>query len=73
MQGCLQTTSSCNLQFLYPLRVVIADPDKLKDVLLSNSGLSRKLQTVMGDYVEMEGYFMKEMLLKVAGAFQNNH
>ncbi|XP_066927345.1 conserved oligomeric Golgi complex subunit 4-like [Clytia hemisphaerica] len=41
-----------------------ADPDKLKDILLSNCGLSRKLQTVMGDYVEMEGYFMKEMLLK---------
>jgi len=49
--------------------ILTIDPTKLKDVLLSNSGLSRKLQTVMGDYVGMEGYFMKEMMLKVIYVF----
>lgn len=46
-----------------------ADPKKIKDALILNSGLSRKLQTVMGDFIQMEGYFMKEMLLKVFYTF----
>lgn len=36
----------------------------LEDRLISNSGLSRKLQTLIGDYLFMEEYFMREMMLK---------
>ena len=45
--------------------MIILDSQKLKDSLISNSGLSRKLQTLMGDYIVMEGYFMREMMEKV--------
>jgi len=36
----------------------------VEDHLLHNSGLSRKMQTLMGDYIIMECYFMKEMMIK---------
>lgn len=39
----------------------VEDPKKWEDLLISNSGLSRKLQTLMGDYIVMEGYFMREV------------
>eukprot|EP00794_Sanderia_malayensis_P019155 gene19155-21075_t len=40
------------------------DAIAVEDRLISNCGLSRKLQTLIGDYILMEEYFMREMTLK---------
>eukprot|EP00795_Rhopilema_esculentum_P001200 gene1200-15566_t len=40
------------------------DLTALEARLISNSGLSQKLQTLIGDYIFMEEYFMKEMIFK---------
>lgn len=42
----------------------VEDPAAVEDRLISNCGLSRKLQTLTGDYILMEEYFMREMALK---------
>jgi hypothetical protein len=40
------------------------DIASLESVLVSENDLNREMQTLMGEYVNMEGYFMREMVQK---------
>ncbi|XP_057291059.1 conserved oligomeric Golgi complex subunit 4-like [Hydractinia symbiolongicarpus] len=62
-QNFLRKTVENDINSL-PEDEVKKDLEKTCEMLISNSGLSRKLQTLMGDYIVMEGYFMKEMMAK---------